>query len=43
LTDTPGRGRNSGIFDEEKAWVMDAVSRNGLILVMQRMQRAATD
>jgi hypothetical protein len=24
------------ISDEEKAWVMDAASRNGLILVMQR-------
>ena len=28
LTDAPGRGRNSGISDEEKAWVIDAASRN---------------
>ena len=27
LTDAPGRGRNSEISDEEKAWVMDAACR----------------
>ena len=27
LTDAPGRGRNSGISHEEKAWVMDAACR----------------